>query len=503
LPREPNIVRGDDRFRSPQALTVPIAPFPAGLRGAGLCGALALLIPAAACAPRTAESRPAILDAVPAEFTATDSTAPVEIDGRWWESFGDPLLDAFIERALSGNPSIGQAIGRLRQARAAARIEESDLYPQAGATFGAEERGIDGAPSLPARFDLGVNVSWEADIWGRISSQSAAARAEYRASAADLQATRQLIAAETARTYLAVVEAQTQVELSTRVLSTYDELIRQLNLRVEAGVTPQSLAALAITDQQTARAGLEQRHEDYQRLIRRLEILVGDYPDGQDNLAAALPEVPPPPPAGVPAELLDRRPDVRSARHRIEAAGFRIDAAEASFLPSLTLTGSSGTSAASFANLFDPVTLIWSIAGRLLQPIFQGGRLRAQLEFREGERNEAIEAYAETALQALFEVETALAVDDILANQEDAFGRSAQAAEQATEISTLRYRAGIESFFNVLEAQQRALNARSAFLSARRARLFNRIDLHLAIGGGLEEEPEITLAARNRENPDQ
>lgn len=456
--------------------------------------ALALLAPAAACAPQLAGDPPPGLGPVPPEFVA--GSVPGEaIDGRWWESFGDRRLDTLVERALSDSPSIGQAIGRLRQARAAARIENSDLFPQISGSLRAEERGIEGAPSLPAQFDLGVDIAWEADIWGRISSESAAARAEYFASAADLQATRQLIAAETARTYFSVVEAQQQVELSTRVLTSYDELIRQLNLRVEAGVTPRSLSALAITDQQTARAGLEQRREQYERLVRRLEILVGDYPDGEGEFAAALPPMPPAPVTGVPAELLERRPDVRAAELAIRATGYRIDAAEASFLPSLTLTGSAGTSAASFANLFDPAFLIWSIAGRLLQPIFQGGRLRAQLDFREGERDEAIEAYAETALQALFEVETALAVDPLLAAQEQAFDGSASAAEEATNISVLRYRAGVDSFFNVLESQQRALAARSAYLAARRARLFNRIDLHLAIGGGLEEDPEATLAA--------
>lgn len=453
----------------------------------------------AGCAPMANGERAPLPIDVPPSFSAADPGS-AEIDGRWWESFGDLRLNALVERALARNPTIGQAIGRLRQARAQARLDRADLVPRVDATLGGSENDSGSALFTPDAYDLGVKASWEIDLWGRISAQSAASHSDFLASAADLQATRQLIVAETVRTYFAVIEAQAQVDLSTRVLGTYDELIRQLNLRVAAGVTPRSLSALAITDQQTARAGLEARRQDFERLIRRLEILVGDYPDGADDIAAMLPPVAPLPATGVPAELLDRRPDVRSARLALEAAGYRVQAAEASFLPSLTLTGSAGASAASFANLFDPAFFLWSIAGRLLQPIFQGGRLRAQLEFREGERDEAIEAYAEIALQALFETETALAVDGLLAEQEAAFDASAGAAEQATDISVLRFRAGVDSFFNVLESQQRALAARSGYLAARRARLFNRVDLHLALGGGLEEDPAITLAGAENAN---
>lgn len=458
---------------------------------AALSGAAALL---AGCASGPAGPPLAIDEELPPTFMAAPPSYG-EIDERWWESFGEPTLNALVERAVLGNPTIDQAIARVRQARAEARRAGADLVPNVNATVGATQGEGNEISIDPDVFDAGIEISWEVDLWGRLSAAQAAEQREFVASAADLQAVRQLIAAETARTYFTAIEAQSQVELARRALETYDELTRQLNLRVERGVTAQSIASLAVSDSESARAGLEQREEDYERLIRRLEILVGDYPGGAAAIAASLPEIPPIPPTGVPAELVARRPDIRSARLAIEAAGYRVDSARASFLPSLTLTGSAGASAAAFANLFDPVSLLWSIAGRILQPIFQGGRLRAELDLRQGERDEAIGAYAETALQALFEVETALAVDDDLAAQEQAFDRSAAAAEQAVEIFGLRYRVGVDSFYNVLESQQRALDARSGYLAARRARLVNRIDLHLALGGGFEEAPETAVAA--------
>lgn len=436
----------------------------------------------------TPMTQPDVAQNVPIEFVA--EAQPGNIDHKWWESFGDPRLNALVEEAVLESPSIGQMVARVEQARAQARISKADGLPQIVAGAGAIGRGGSGNARIPDSLDLSLNVSWEADLWGRISSQNAAARSEFLASKANLRAARQALAAQTVRTYFAVIEAEEQVALSSRVLGTYDELTRQLNLRVDAGIDPLSLKTLVITDQQSARGGLEFRREDYQRLVRQLEIILRDYPDGQIALAETLPLLPSVPTTGVPSELLERRPDVAAAELQLRAAGYRIDAANRSFLPSLTLDGSAGSSAVSFSNLFSSNFIIWSIAGQLLQPIFQGGRLRAQVDLRQGERDEAIERYAEIALQALFEVETALAIDGNLAAREGAFLAAADAAEQSLDISTKRYRAGIEPFFNVLETQQRALNARSAYLSARRDRLFNRVDLHLALGGGFNENSD-------------
>jgi outer membrane protein TolC len=261
---------------------------------------------------------------------------------------------------------------------------------------------------------------------------------------------------------------------------------RQVGNRVDVGSAQPIDGQLAAANLRSARANLEQRRETLARLTREFEIIMRDYPDGEVAAAAALPPVPPAPPAGVPAELLARRPDVAASLLDLRAAGYRVTAAERSFLPNITLTGSAGTSSMELSNLLDPDFFVWSIAGRLLQPIFQGGRLRAQFQLRAGERDEVLQTYADTVLTALSEVETALAVEEFLAGQERELAAAA-GAERAVEISRNRYDVGKEPMLTLLESQRRALDARSSLLAVHRLRLANRADLHLALGGGLED----------------
>ena len=455
-------------------------------------------LPLAACtAPR--DESPEIGVAIPPVFAAASDTEGA-VQERWWTRFGDPQLDAFVEQAVADSPAIGQAIARVRQARAWARIAGADRLPQVDGSFSAtrqhlslESLGIVVPGDQPGAglssytietYDLSANVSWEIDLWGRLSAQSAAARAEFLASEANLRAARQAIAAQTARTYFAVVEAQRQVELADRTVENFTEVARQIDNRVDVGAAQPIDGELAEANLRSARANLASRREAFARLTRGFDILLRDYPDGEVAVAAALPPVPPAPAAGVPAEMLARRPDIASSLLSLRAAGFRLTAAERSFLPGITLTGSAGTSSTDLSRLFDPGTFIWSIAGRLVQPIFQGGRLRAQFDLRAGERDEALQAYADTVLTALSEVETALAVEEFLAGQERELAAASAAAERAVAISRNRYEVGKEPLLTLLESQRRSLDVSSTLLAVQRLRLANRVDLHLALGGG-------------------
>jgi NodT family efflux transporter outer membrane factor (OMF) lipoprotein len=463
--------------------------------------AAACLLLAACAAPH--DEAPEIGVQIPADFAAADG-AGGPVDEQWWKRFGDPQLDAYVEKAVIDSPAVGQAVARVRQARAQADIAGADRLPQVDATFSATKRRLsleslgivvpgEEAPDGPTSYtietyDLSANVSWEIDLWGKLSAQSAAARAAFLSSEANRQAARQAVAAQTARTYFAVVEAQDQAELAQETAANYAEVARQIGNRVDVGSAQPIDGELAAANLRSARANLEQRRETLARLTREFEIIMRDYPDGEVAAAAALPPVPPPPPAGVPAELLARRPDVAASLLDLRAAGYRVTAAERSFLPSITLTGSAGTSSMELSNLLDPDFFVWSIAGRLLQPIFQGGRLRAQFELRGGERDEALQTYADTVLTALSEVETALAVEEFLAGQERELTAASAAAERAVEISRNRYEVGKEPLLTLLESQRRALDARSALLAVHRLHLANRVDLHLALGGGFDSD---------------
>ena len=443
---------------------------------------------------------------VPPAFAASNFVGG-QVEGRWWESFCDSQLNAYINEAVIENPSVGQALARVEQARAQARITGANLLPQVNGGFNAlrSKQNLGSIPGVGSEdngqtsittnnFGLSVDVSWETDLWGKLSAQSAAARADFLSSAANLRATRQSIAAETARTYFSVVEAQQQVALSERVVETFGEITRQISNRADVGIAAPNDKTLAIANLESAKAGLQQRREALARATRQLDILLRNYPDGAVGSADALPELYAPVPAGLPAELLSRRPDILASELNLRASGFRVKVAQKSLLPSINLTGSAGTSSSSISNLLDPGFFIWSIAGSILQPIFQGGRLRAQVDLAEGQEKEAIEAYAETVLQAFAEVETALAVGENIKQREASLLIAAENAEKSVGISFNRYRAGIDPFLNVLESQQRALDSRSAYFSARRARLENRIALHLALGGGFEDNPLAKLA---------
>ena len=438
---------------------------------------------------------------LPASFVAGDAGAGGALPERWWEDFGDPRLNAFVEMALVGNPGLAQAAARARMAEAQARVRRADRLPEAGIGAGATRQrqnladlplpdglpGTDDGGVITERYDVVLDVGWELDLWGRLAALSASARADYLASTEQLRALRQSVAAQVVQMYLEIVQARAQVELSGRTVESLEEMARQITNRVDAGVASPADGALARANLESARAGLSQRREALERALRQLEVAMGSYPAGALETADSLPALPPPPRAGVPAELLARRPDVRAAELALLSAGYQLGAAQRSFLPSLSLSGSGGYSGSELSGLFSSGNLIWSIAGNILQPVFQGGRLLAQVDIAGAQRDEALHAYAETALNALAEVETALAVERLLQAREQALGESADAAEEAVRVSYNRYRQGIDPFLNVLESQQRALDGRSAHIAARHARLENRIALHLALGGGFED----------------
>lgn len=433
---------------------------------------------------------------LPLTFAAL-SDRDFEADERWWDIFEDEQLNRFVETALQHNPGIAQALARARVAEARVRLNRGDQLPHVGIGLGSSRQrqnmsGMGGPLAeladdmafITDHHNVALDVSWELDLWGRLSALTAVARAEYLASGEQLRGVQQSVTAQVVQLYFELVHAQAQVKLSERTVATMAEMVRQIGNRVRVGIASPADGMLAEANLGSAQAGLEQRREALARGLRQFDVLLGSYPAASLKTAEVLPEVPPPPAAGVPAQLLERRPDVRAAELGLLGAGYQLGAAQRSFLPSLSLSGSAGYSGNDFSELLSSSNLVWSIGGQILQPIFQGGRLVAQVDIAEGQRDEALHAYAETALNALAEVESILAVETLLLRREQRLDFAASAAEEAVTVSFNRYLQGIDPFLNVLESQQRALDGRSAHITARHARLENRIALHLALGGG-------------------
>ncbi|REC95397.1 NodT family efflux transporter outer membrane factor (OMF) lipoprotein [Kushneria indalinina DSM 14324] len=471
-----------------------------GRTAAPLC--LGLLVSACTTVHRP-EQTPLPVE-LPGAFLAV-SGQEAFVSDTWWREFDDTQLNRFVERALDHNPGLAQAIARARIAEAQSRGDRADLLPQLSAGLNSSRQrrpgvGIPGGEgegySITNSHNATLDVSWEVDLWGRLSSLSAAGQADFLAASEQLRGMHQSLVADVVSLYLDVVQARAQVDLSERTVKALSEFARQVENRVNEGIVSPTDVTLAYANLGSARAGLEQRRENLARVTRQLETLMGDYPAGGLVTTRELPAVPPLPAAGVPAELLARRPDVRSAEWSLLAADYRLGAAERSFLPSLSLTGSTGSTGSELSELFSSGSFIWTIAGNLVQPIFQGGRLRAQADVAEGQLDESFYAYVEVALTALSEVETALAVDNLLAQRVTQTDESAGYAEEAVRVSFNRYRQGIEPFLNVLESQQRALDSRSAYITAQYDRLENRIALHLALGGGFDTvsalDPSVT-----------
>jgi outer membrane protein, multidrug efflux system len=474
-------------------------------RAGVLAGALALLL-ASGCArvPRAPLRAPDV-PAAPAWSAAAAPEGPIVED--WIRSFGDPRLDALVHEALATNHDLAAAAARLSAASAEARIAGADRLPSVSArASGARRRqtfiglpvpGGDGGVLSSTSSSVGVSLdlSWEADLWGRLRAGQAAAWAELEAVEAELHGARLSLAAQTAKAWFAAAESEAQLDLALRALESYRSTLERVRARFERGLTGSLDVHLAEANVATAQALLEARREQSGRLRRQLELLLGRYPAAALQAPRDLPELPPAVPAGLPAEVLDRRPDLRAARLRVLAADARIVQARAALYPRLSLTASGGTASEALLDLLDGDFGVWSLVANLLQPVFQGGRLRAGVDVARSRSLQALEAHASAVLRAFGEVETALEAETLLARREAALSVAAEHSETAAGLAEERYSSGLADLLTVLEAQRRALAAQSELHGVRRARLETRVNLHLALGGGFDARP------RKKEQP--
>jgi NodT family efflux transporter outer membrane factor (OMF) lipoprotein len=329
-------------------------------------------------------------------------------------------------------------------------------------------------------------VSWELDLWGRLGAQEAAALADLQASQADYAGARLSLIAQTTKIYFSAVEARRQLELASSTLESNRTTTARIRERYERGLRPALDLRLTEANLAASEATVHIYEAQLDAMLRQLETLLGRYPAAEVEIAAKLPPVPAAIPAGLPSELMARRPDLVAAERRLAASGARIAEAQASLYPQFSITASGGTASNELADLVDGDFRVWSLVGNLLAPLFQGGRLRAGVDLAKAGSDLSLALYADSVLRAFAEVETALAAEEILRKQEAAVAKAAEQARSAYEISERRYNGGLLDIVTLLDAQRRLFAAESQLLSVRRARLEARINLHLALGGGFE-----------------
>ena len=436
--------------------------------------------------------------------------APVPSGTDWWTYFGNAELERIIGEALESNHDLRAAAARIEAARADAVIAGAPLRPDTNLTvnrsqqrqnfigFPISGREGDVLSTTSTNYGLRVNASWELDLWGRIRSGESAALTNTRIRFADLAAARLSLGGQVAKVWFGAVEAQRQLDLAEATLESFRISSERVRARFQGGLRPSLDLRLALTEVARAEAALEQRLEQRDRGIRQLEALMGRYPSGQYALGAGLPTLPDVIPGGLPAELVHRRPDLVAAELQLVAADTRIAEAQADLRPRFSLTSGTGTSSGSLIDLIGNDLFVWNFVGNLVQPLFNNGRLKTAVVRNESLAEEAVANYESRLLESYREVESALGAEDVLRRRERALEEAVLQSSAARTLAEQRYQAGLTDIITVLSAQRTAYNSESQLLGIRRTRLDNRVDLHLALGGGFDMDDVPSEAAERR-----
>ena len=445
----------------------------------------------AGCATSLPEIEADKLPPVPAAFRQNFTiAAPAEARprGEWWKAFSDPVLDELVVRAAAGNTSVQIAAARLARARAVARITDADRSLQVGAGASAQRfQGIVGGnPPGPARnvFAAGLDLSYEVDLFGRLSHASAAAAFDARSREGLLQSTRLLVQAQVAQAYLALRALDAERDLVRDTLEAYRGTLSLTERRWRAGDVAELDVARSSTEVAATESELLALERRRAELEHALAVLLGEAPTSfsipEDEWQTALPPVP----AGVPSTVLTRRPDVSAAQSTMLAAQTRVGVAKAAWFPDIALTASGGYASSELSDLFNWSSRAWGIGLLGSLPLLDGGRRKAGVAAAGAELDAAVAQYREQVLVAFKDVEDQLAALRLLAEQAEAQARAVAAARRSAVLSDARYRAGYVSQLELLDAQRSELRNRREALQVRSARYQSTVALVRALGGG-------------------
>ncbi len=456
------------------------------------------------------------VDPGPPELPLPDALPPQDatvsaLPDPWWTIFNDPTLDALIEEALAHNPDVTIAAARVAEARAIARIANADRLPflnvEGTATrtkdpsFLTESVGQDRHQTL---YNVQGVVGYELDFWGRYQRASQSARAQLLSTQYGREATKLSLTGEVARSYFGLIAAAEQLARARDTLASRDESVRIERLRLDAGESDEFTFKRAEAEAAATRVAAHQLELEVVRRTNALGVLLGRSPkDLIDNAVAtqgiSLPQ-PATLPEALPSSILERRPDVGAAQAALIAAAADVGAARAQLFPSITLTGAFGSLSPELDDLFKEPFEAWSAVGGLLQPIFQGGRLRANVARTEALREQRRAEYARTVQVAFRDVLDALRGQQLIASVRAANAEQVASLSRATELAELRYGQGDIAYLDLLDVRRGLYQSEMDLVAAERDELLNTVDLALALGGGLgahaESLAEIPRAAR-------
>ena len=474
-------MRSDTAFRTPLTL---------------LGGTIFLLI-AVGCSIPQPDPQKEMGELAPTEsWDSSKDTGEVPDD--WLSAFNDPVLIDLVNEAQEANPNLAATAASLSAAIAEARQANAALFPELDLQAGAQQTH---------RFELtqqdellqyeknqttlgvGLALSWELDVWRRVSDASKSAAFAASATAADYAFARQSLAAQVTKGWFQAVTNKLQYELANQFVSNFEEALRIATARFNAGEVSAQDVYSAQADVANARQSALQALYSTRSSIRSLEILLGRYPSADLSLADSLSIDLPPVPAGLPSTLLQRRPDLIAADRNVSSAFYFTKSAAAARLPQFSLTASYQSSAENFGDLFDASSMLTNLGINLFQPLFDAGLRKNQFLQAEAQQMVAVAQYKQTALDAFQEVEDTLSLESSLEEQVKQLGIASDNLQKAAKVAEIRYKEGETDMTSYLVVQRQSLQSQSNLITSRGSILTNRVDLYLALGGNFEAGP--------------
>ena len=424
---------------------------------------------------------------------------------RWWTAFNDPTLTALVDEALANNLDLHAAIARIDLARAQVKLAQKDLYPTVDLGVGAKrskatEVGsfpLFGAPATTNDFSVELSASYEVDLWGKFRTATRAAQDDLLASRYARETVRTVVAADVARTYFQLLAADAQLDLLNDTLKTRNETVALQRDRYQGGVIGDYDLAQAEAERAAVAADVAVVQRADSQFESALAVLLGRSPRevfepkvSRDVAMVRLIGVPTPS-AGLPSDMLLRRPDIRNVELQLAAGNRRIDVARADYFPSLSLTGGYGSESGALKNLFTGPAVIWSIAASLAQPLIGLKAIEANVESKTATRDQLVVTYQQTVQTAFKETHDALVANQTMRDALAAQTERRTKLERALDLAGLRYRSGYSPYLEVLDAQRQLLQAQTLQILAARDVRLAVVDLAKALGGGWEYKSDV------------
>ncbi|MBK1624303.1 RND transporter [Afifella marina DSM 2698] len=489
----------------------PIATRTSYRRGRRTTAAMLLTLPwLAGCMVGPDYQKP--LMALPASWSqngATQPNRPPEL-AQWWSRLNDPLLDSLIDEAVAGNLDVASAKARIREARASYRQSTGALLPSTDGS-GSSQRSKSGGASTGGSntawgYKAGFDATWELDLFGGNRRTAEAARYGVDVAEEDLRNTLLTLIGDVASNYVNLRGYQARIALAQRTASSQRETADITRNKFEAGAASSLDVANATGQAASTEATIPSLRTSYAEALHRLGVLTGQAPSALETRLKKSKPIPRPKlpiPTGIPAEILNTRPDVRMAERQLAQYTARVGAAEADRFPSVSLLGNIATSGAQIGDLADHSSIAWSFGPSLSVPLFHGGQLAAAADVARAQRDQYFIAYKSSVLNALEEVENAIVG---LSQERIRYGKlatSTQAYRQAADLARTLYKSGSSSFLDVLDAERSLYSAEDALLASRVEITQDYIALQKALGGGWDgrvriDEPEIVDRPKTR-----